>query len=168
MKSARTPCLCHMLRLTIAVFVFLILSGIGCLRAETSKPAAETRDPITPKLVIDPTTTSVALGKASLFVSPLTHQEGNYVGNYRLKVNPYFFKSEKGSLLLTASNDSLRKLQAGTAINFTGKAVTQKDGRIHNVLGRATPSSADKGSVTFSITTDDVKMVFNTSYHFDI
>jgi hypothetical protein len=82
-------------------------------------------------------------------------------------VRPYFFKSEKGALLLAASDDSVQKLQAGTAIAFTGKAVTRKDGKTHVVLGKATPSSRDGGSVTFSIITEDVKLVFNTSYHFE-
>jgi hypothetical protein len=156
------------MRLTIAVFVFLILGDASCIDTERSSPTAETSDAVTRKLVIDPSSTSVALGgKASLIVSPLTHRGGNYVGDYQLKVRPYFFKSEKGSLLLAASDDAVRKLQAGTAINFTGKAVTHKDGRTHIVLGRVTPSSADRGSVTFSIITDDGKMVFNTSYHFE-
>ena len=88
------------------------------------------------------------------------------MGDYQLKVRPYFFKSEKGSLLLVASDDAVRKLQTGTAINFTGKAVTYKDGRTHIVLGKVTPASADRGSVTFSIITDDGKMVFKTSYRF--
>jgi hypothetical protein len=39
----------------------------------------------------------------------------------QLKVRPYFFKSEKGSLLLAASDDAVRKLERGTAINFTGR-----------------------------------------------
>src|ERR1700736_1400265 len=153
--------LSQIMRLTIAVFVFLILSV-------TSRIHAERSDAVTRKLFIDLSSTSVALrGKASLIVSPLTHRAGNYVGEYQLKVRPYFFKSEKGSLLLAASDDSVRKLQAGTPISFTGKAVTHKDGRIHVVLGRAKPSSGDRGSVTFSIITDDVKLVFNTSYHFE-
>ena len=88
------------------------------------------------------------------------------MGEYRLKVKPYFFKSEKGSLLLAASDDAVGKLQAGTAINFTGQAVTYKDDRMDIVLGRATPSSRDRGRVTFSIVTDDARIVFNTSYHF--
>ncbi len=71
-----------------------------------------------------------------MIVSPLTHRGGNYVGDYQLKVRPYFFKSEKGSLLLAASDDAVRKLQAGAAINFTGKAVTHKDGRTHIVQHR--------------------------------
>jgi len=74
--------------------------------------------------------------------------------------------SEKGSLLLAASDDSVRKLQVGTAIDFTGKAVARKNGKIHVVLGKATPSSGERGSVTFSIITDNGQMVFNTSYHF--
>jgi hypothetical protein len=156
------------MRLTIAVFVFLIPGCTCCIHTERPNLTAETSDAVTRKLFIDPSSTSVALGgKASLIVSPLKHRSGNYVGDYQLKVRPYFFKSEKGSLLLAASDNAVRKLQAGTAINFTGKAVTRKDGRTHIVLGRATPSSGDRGSVTFSIITDDGKMVFSTSYHFE-
>src|SRR4029453_16939280 len=156
-------------RLTIAVFVFLMLGVTSVVHAERPDSTAGTSSAGTRKLFIGPSSTSVALrGKASLIVSPLTHREGNYVGEYQLKMRPYFFKSEKGSLLLAASDEAVRKLQAGTAINFIGKAVTYKDGRTHIVLGTATPSSADRGRVTFSIITDDVKMVFSTSYHFEI
>ncbi len=159
--------LSRIMRLAITVFAFLILGVTSCIHAERSNPTAETSDAVTRKLFIDPSSTSVALGKAGLIVSPLTHRGGNYVGNYQLKVRPYFFKSEKGTLLLAASDDSVRKVQKGTAIGFTGKAVTRKDGKTHVVLGRATPSSGDRGSVAFSIITDNGKMVFNTSYHFE-
>ena len=180
-RSAQSPSRCpngthfcgklhlsQIMRLTIAFFVFLIPGCTCCIHAERPNLTAETSAAVARKLFIDPSSTSVALGgKASLIVSPLKHRSGNYVGDYQLKVRPYFFKSEKGSLLLAASDNAVRKLQAGTAINFTGKAVTRKDGRTHTVLGRATPSSGDRGSVTFSIITDDGKMVFSTSYHFE-
>ena len=153
-------------RLTIAIFLFQTPGVTSGVHAEKPDSTVETSSVGKRKLVIGPSSTSVALGKASLIVSPLTHRDGSYVGDYQLKVKPYFFKSEKGSLLLAASDDAVGKLQAGTAINFTGQAVTYKDGRTHIVLGRATPSSRDRGSVTFSIVTDDAKIVFNTSYHF--
>ena len=154
-------------RFTIAVFGLLILGVTSVIHAERPDSAAGTSNAGTLKLFIDQSSTSVALrGKASLIVSPLTHRNGNYAGDYQLKVRPYFFKSEKGSLLLAASDDSVRNLQAGIPINFTGKAVTHKDGRTHIVLGRATPSSGDCGIVRFSIVTDDAKMIFNTSYRF--
>jgi hypothetical protein len=170
-RSAHSPSHCsnwrHLCDTAIAVFVFLLLGGISCSYAEGSISTA-TSNAATPKLFINPSSTSVPFrGKASLIVSPLTHRNGNYVGDYKLKVRPYFFKSEKGSLLLAASDDVVRKLQAGIAIDFSGKAVTYEDGRTHTVLGRVTPSSADRGSVTFSIITDDGKMVFKTSYHFE-
>ncbi len=156
-------------RRTIAIFVFLIFGVTSVIHAERPNSTAATSNAGKRKLLIDPSSTSVALrGKASLTVSPLTHRDGNYTGDYQLKVRPYSFKNEKGSLLLAASDDAVRKLEAGTPINFTGKAVTHNDGRTHIVLGRATPSSGDCGSVTFSIVTDDAKVVFNTSYHFGI
>jgi hypothetical protein len=158
--------LSYTMRLT-AVFVLLILGVTGRIHAQTPNATAKTSDSVRRKLFIDPSSASIALGKASLVVSPLTHRDGNYVGEYQLKVRPYFFKSEKGRLLLAASDAVVRTLQAGTAITFTGQAVTDKDGRTHAVIGKATPSSGDRGSVTFSIMTDDQgKLVFNTSYRF--
>jgi hypothetical protein len=155
------------MRLTIAIFVFLIPGATNCTHAARSNSTAEASDTVTRRLFIDPSSTSVALGgKASLIVSPLTHRDGTYVGDYRLKVTPYFFKSEKGTLRLAAPDDAVRKLHAGIPITFTGSAVTHKDGRTHIVLGKATPSSGERGSVTFSIITDDAKIVFNTFYHF--
>ena len=155
------------MRLTIAIFVCLILGVTSRVHAESSPSTAKASNAVTRKLFIDPGSASLPLGKASLIVSPLTHRDGNYVGDYQLKVKPYFFKSEKGTLLLAASDDSVRKLQAGTAIDFTGKAVTRKTGKTHVVLGKATPSSGDRGSVTFSILTENGKMVFNSFYHFE-
>ena len=150
-----------------ALVVSLILGVTSSIHAERFSSAAQTSDAVARRLLIDPSSASLALGKASLIVSPLTHRDGNYGGDYQLKERPYLFKSEKGTLLLAASDDSVRNLQAGTAIAFTGKAVTRKDGKIHVVLGKATPSSRDRGSVTFSIITENGKMVFNTSYHFE-
>ena len=154
-------------RLTIAAFVFLILGVTSVIHAERPDSTAGTSNAGTRKLFIDPSSTSVALrGKASLIVSPLAHRDGNYVGDYQLKVSPYFFKSEKGSLLLAASMMRFGNSRLDTDISYTGKAVTHKDGRTHIVLGRATPSSGNRGGVTLSIITDDAKIVFNTSYHF--
>ena len=156
------------MRVTIAIFVFLGLGATNCIHAEKSKSIGEISDPVTRKLFIDPSSTPVRLGKATLIVGPLKRRDGNYVGDYQLKVRPYFFKSETGSLVLSASEDSVRRLQSGRAIDFTGKALTREDGTTHVVLGRATPLSGDRGTVTFSIVTEkNAKIIFKTSYHFE-
>ena len=156
------------MRVTIAMFVFLGLDATSCIHAEKSRSPGAISDPVTRKLFIDPSSTPVHLGKATLIVSPLKRRDGNYVGDYQLKVRPYFFKSETGSLVLSASEDSVRRLQSGRAIDFTGKAVTREDGTTHVVLGRATPLSGDRGTVTFSIVTEkNAKIIFKTLYHFE-
>ena len=98
-SSGRHLCDKHfsqIMRLTIAVFVFLIVGRISCIYAERSNSTAETSDAATRKLVINPSSTSVALGgKANLIVSPLTHRNGNYVGDYQLKVRSYFLRARK-------------------------------------------------------------------------
>ena len=89
---------------TIAIFLFQMLGVTSGVHAEKPDSTVETSSVGERKLVIGPSSTSVALGKASLIVSPLTHRDGSYVGDYQLKVKPYFFKSEKGSLVLAASD----------------------------------------------------------------
>lgn len=117
------------------------------------------------KLFIDPSSSSVAGGKAYLIVAPLIYQAESYGGDYQLKVRPFFFKSEKGVLQLAAPEDSMRKLERGGATDFTGKVMSSK-GKTRVVTGRITPSTPDGGTVTFSVITEHGKMVFNTSYHF--
>jgi len=156
------------MKLPIALSVLLVLGSTNCIHGEKSKSPAEVSDSLKRKLFIDPSSTSIRLGKATLVVSPLTRRGGNYIGDYQLKVRPYFFKSETGTLILGASDDFVRRLQSGRAIDFTGKALTREDGTTHVVLGRATPLSGDRGSVTFSIVTEkNEKIVFKTSYHFE-
>ena len=156
------------MKLMIALSVFLVMGSTCWIHAEKSKSTAEISDPVKRKLFIDPSPTSVRLGKATLIVSPLSRRGGNYIGDYQLKVRPYFFKSETGTLILGASDDFVRRLQSGRAIDFTGKALTREDGTTHVVLGRATPLSGDRGTVTFSIVTErNSKIIFKTSYHFE-
>jgi hypothetical protein len=58
------------MRLTITIFVFLMVRVAGCIHAEKFNSTAETSDPVARRLFIDPSSTSVAPGKASL-IPPL-------------------------------------------------------------------------------------------------
>ena len=69
-------------RLTIAVFVFQTLGVTSVVHAE-SRIRRRGHERGHAQTVIGPSFTSVALGKASLIVSPLTHRDGNYVGDYQ-------------------------------------------------------------------------------------
>lgn len=135
-------------------------------QAQTPIPTASPAELAARRMFVDPSSSSVSLGKARLTVSPLSHKGGTYSGDYQLKVVPYFFKSQKGSLVLTTSEDLIRQLAQGETVGFTGKATNITDGTYKLVKGKATPLSEDKGVVAFSIQTDNGEMVFNTTYHF--
>ena len=145
----------------LALAIFLPLDRVGAQGSIAPSPASGRR-----RLFIDPSSTSVKLGKANLTITPLAPRANTYVGDYQLKVAPYFFKSEKGRLLLEAPQNSYRRLAQGMAVAFTGVATNQKNGKTKVVTGKITPSTNDRGQVIFSVATDNGKMVFNTSYHF--
>ena len=125
-----------------------------------STPAADR------KLLIEPSSTSVPLGKAKLSVSPLSRQPGAYTGYYQVRVSPLFFASEKGTLSAAVSDETLRKLSQGNAVDFTGRATSSDDGQSRVIQGHATPVDKDRGTLRLSFTTKNTKVVFNTTYHF--
>ena len=117
-------------------------------------------------MVIEPSSATLAGGKARLTASALRRQAAMYLGNYQLKVFPYFFKSETGTLSIAVADASLRKLATGATVEFSGKAVTNGTGKTRAVRVKATPAGPDvpKGSLTISITTENGELVFATAY----
>ena len=118
------------------------------------------------RMFVDPSSTTVSHNKVRLIVEPLTHQGKFYVGSYRLKVFPYFFKNETGTLKLNAPTEGFQKFAQGTEMKFTGKATNNKGAKDKVITGKATPSDVDKGNLIFSLETDNGRMTFKTSYHF--
>jgi hypothetical protein len=151
-------------KLTI-LFLFVMTLAGHPVKAQSPAPAGNS-DANIPRLFIDPSSSNVSFGKAYLTVDPLVHKGKLYVGAYQLTVEPYFFMSEKGILELEAPDDALHQLLGGTAEAFTGKASNNKQGAPKVITGKITPSTKKQGSVTFSVTTDNGRMIFNTSYHF--
>ena len=121
---------------------------------------------VKPRMFVDPSSTTVSHNKVRLIVWPLTYQGKFYVGSYQLKVFPYFFKSEAGTLKLEAPDEAVRKFGEGTEMKFTGKATNSKGAKDKVITGKATPSDKDKGSLIFSLETDNGRMTFKTTYHF--
>ena len=152
-------------RVNKVVLLALVALCVAHLLNAQSPAPPDKLEPIVPKLIIDPSSSSVSLGKAYLTVDPLVHKGKLYVGDYQLSVVPYFFMSEKGTLELDASDDVLRKFLGGAVAVFTGKASNNKQGKPKVITGKISPSTKTGGGVTFSVQTDNGPMVFNTSYH---
>ena len=151
--------------LSMALVFFLVLFPNG-LEAQNVASSPKMGATVKRRMFVDPSSTTVSHNKVRLIVAPLTHQGKFYVGSYQLKVFPYFFKSETGTLKLDAPDESVRKFAEGTEMKFTGKATNNKGAKDKVITGKATPSDKDKGSLIFSLETDNGRMTFKTSYHF--
>ncbi|MHA3772301.1 hypothetical protein ACXR0O_12275 [Verrucomicrobiota bacterium sgz303538] len=128
--------------------------------------ASSVQTPAPRKLFIQPTSTEVAGGKASLTISMLRRQAATYIGSYDLKVSPWYFKNETGKLIMSVPDESVQKLIQGIAVDFTGSVTTDGEAKARTVNARATPSGKEQGSVTFSFIGEARKVIFNTKYQF--
>ncbi len=126
-------------------------------------------DGVTSKLLVAPSRGKLAGGTASLVVGVLSRSESAYVGEYRIKVFPYFFKNESGKLLIKVSDTSLRQMIDGDATSLMGRAITDGTGETRKITAEVLPSASDHGhgSLTFTVATENGPLVFNTSYRID-
>ncbi|MEO5719616.1 MAG: hypothetical protein ABIR29_13740 [Chthoniobacterales bacterium] len=123
-------------------------------------------DTITSRMFVEPSSSKLAGGTAHLVVGVLNRHDSSYTGNYRIKVFPYFFKSESGKLLIKVSEPLLKRMIAGGATSFAGSAITDGTGETRKITAKARPAASDPraGALTFTVATENGPLVFNTSY----
>jgi hypothetical protein len=118
-------------------------------------------------LLIDPSSMPLAVGKATLIIGPLRRTNGVYAGDYKVKVFPYFLKSENGRLAITVSDDALAKVNQGKVTAITGLATTSgKSGRSRQIAATATTVDGNHGKLKLWFTAGGRKMIFEPAYHF--
>jgi hypothetical protein len=124
----------------LGTVVFLALFAAHSSSAQAAQPPKMSAR-IIGGFFIDPSSTSIRGGKANLIVGALRRDAGTYIGDYQLKVSPYFFMSEKGTLSMIVSDESLRKLTQGIPVSVTGQATTKKSGKTRAVNAKLHTSS---------------------------
>jgi len=121
-------------------------------------------DPLACKLVIEPSSTKLSIAKADLVVGALKHDDASYQGIYAITVSPFTFKNDHGKLVLNAPSENVLRLARGETMEFIGKATSDRDGKIKGIKGKASPVTKDRGSVKFTVNTEDGDLVFNSTY----
>ncbi len=115
---------------------------------------------------IAPTKTSVYVGTVTMTMPTFVRKNGVYQAPYSARVFPFFFYNEKGRLLVEISDDTLRKLERGEAIEFKGRGV-RDDGVERRVEGKATPVDATSGKIKVRVfVSKRLELIFNTTYRF--
>jgi len=146
--------------------VLLALLGSGLCNIGAA-PASTNFGSFNRILLIDPSSMPVYPGNAILTIGALRRTGGVYSGEYKIKVSPYFFKSEKGRLAIIVSDASEARINQGKVAKIAGTATTNgKEGKTRHVDATALPADANHGMIKLSFMAGDRKMIFNPAYHF--
>ena len=117
-----------------------------------------------PKLFIEPSATKTSMAKCELTVGTLECKEQSLSGSYAIKVIPFAFKNDQGSLSLAISPENVKKLALGKAVEFTGMATSSRDGKTKAIKGQTQPKASGHGGVSFVVSTEDGDLFFNSTY----
>jgi hypothetical protein len=118
-------------------------------------------------LMIERSFTKVAGGKATLIIGPLRRTNDIFGGEFQMKVVPYFFKNDQGTLAIVITPECFAKASKGLTVDITGTATTAgKNGMVRKINAVATPVDNDHGALKLWFTVDERKMVFETKYRF--
>ena len=131
--------------------------------------AAETPISAFNQVTIAPTKTSIYIGTVAMTMPTFVRKHGAYESSYAAKVFPYFFSNEKGTLAITLSDESLRKLERGEPVEFSGRA-QNTDGEERRIEGKAMPDEGAgglRGKIKVRVfVSKRIELIFNTSYRF--
>ena len=104
--------------------------------------------------------------KATLIVGPLTRTNNLYVGDFKVKIFPYFFKNDWGRLAINVTDQALAAMNQGQPVAITGTSTSGKNGIVRHVEIMAIPKGRDHGTVNLWFMAGGQKMIFNPSYHY--
>ncbi|MGH7956750.1 MAG: hypothetical protein ACREH8_07035 [Opitutaceae bacterium] len=118
------------------------------------------------RVEVAPAKTSIYLGSVSMTMPTFVRVNGGYEAAYVAKVFPFFFYNETGRLRVEIPDASLRQLERGETIEFTGRAV-REDGAGRRVEGKITPADAGWGKIKVRVFySKRIELIFNTTYRF--
>ncbi|MBS0663603.1 MAG: hypothetical protein JSR48_10090 [Verrucomicrobia bacterium] len=110
--------------------------------------------------------TSIYIGSVTLTIPTLTRRHHVYSSTYTARVFPYFFYNESGRIAIEVTDDMLRRLAAGQAVEFDGHALSSQ-GEERRITGRATPSDDRSGKIKVRVhVSKRIELIFNTTYRF--
>lgn len=140
--------------------VFLLL--LTLTRGADAPPSLTRYD----KVEVAATKTSIYVGSVTMNMPEFARKAGVYEAAYTAKVVPYFWFNETGRLAIEFSDEQLRQLARGEAVEFKGRG-RRSDGVERRVEGKATPADALTGKLKVRVfVSKRTELIFNTTYRF--
>lgn len=101
--------------------------------------------------------------RITLSAGTLTRTESGYVADYEVKVFPFFFFSEHGTVRIEITPDAMRRLESGEVISFRGEAINQND-KHRPIDGRVYPEDDLTGRIRLVVHVGSIELIFKTTY----
>jgi hypothetical protein len=143
---------------TILLLLLLATGWCPALAAATNSPSRV--------LILEDSTMALPTAKATLIIGPLTFTNGSYVGDFKVKVFPYFFKNDWGRLVINAPAEAQVALDAGKVVSVTATSTSLKKGTVRHIEITATSIDHDHGNVSLWFMAGKTKMIFTPAYYF--
>lgn len=151
----------------IALLALALAGGIG-RAAEQAVATAEAPVKGYESVEVAASKTSIYLGYVSMRMPTFARKGEAFESTYVAKVVPFVFYNESGKLSVQFTDEMLRQLERGEAVDFKGLAV-RDDGAERPVTGRATPAGVGirEGKIKVRVAySKKLELIFNTSYRF--
>jgi hypothetical protein len=146
--------------------VLFLLLLVSSWRAVQGAPTATNPVAGCRVLILENSTMPLTTARATLIVGPLTRTNGVYVGDFKVKVFPYYFKSDRGRLAINVPDQALAAMYRGESVAVTGTSTSTKTGSVRRIEITATPKDRDHGTISLWFMVGDRKMVFTPGYQF--
>lgn len=115
---------------------------------------------------VPPCKASIYIGIVTMTMGRFDRQGDSYVAPYQVKVMPFFFYSEHGTIRIQMDQDRIARVARGEKVSFTGLAVSSS-GEKRQIEGLAEAASPLAGSLKIKVSaTRSIRLNFPTSYRF--
>ena len=116
-------------------------------------------------LILENSTMPLTTAKATLIIGPLTRTNNVYVGDFKINIFPYFFKSDRGRLAIKVPDETLAAVNQGKAVAVAGTSTSTKNGIVRHIEITATPLDCEHGTIRLWFMAGDQKMIFTPIYY---
>jgi hypothetical protein len=144
------------------ILCLLLLASSWC----ATKAAPPPTNSASPVLILENSTLPLTTARATLIIGPLTRTNDVYAGDFKVKVFPYFFRSDQGRLAINVPDTALAAVCQGKTVVVTGTSTSTKNGIVRHIEITATPKDRDHGTVSLWFMAGNQKMIFTPAYHF--
>lgn len=149
------------LRLLLTALMPICAFGASAIEDDATDPAEPLKYR---KSVIEPANAKdIPAMRITLSAGTMNRTETGYVADYEVKVFPFFFFSEHGTVVIEITPEAMQSLESGEVISFSGEAINHKD-KHRPVDGRIYPDDGLTGRIRLVVHVGSIELIFKTTY----